>query len=945
MSPSQSRFKWHSTAAFFAAPLLFAAPGWLGGAGFSATAFAATNDPTTAQKHEAEADQLIAKDDLKTAEIELKNAVKADPENGRLRLKLANVEIQNNDIEGAQVELKAAREHGGDESQIIPLLGRTYLVQGKFDQLLDDLPVNNDAPANVRVATLVTRAEAQIQLKHIEDARSSLIAAEQIDPASLQPKLGLARIAFTLGQYDDAIKKADELLRLKPTADAHLIKGEALARKGDAAGAIAQYDEAIKADPNNLGGYIERAQLFIAQGEDAKAQADIKTALNIVPRSVPAQYFEALLMARAKDYAGADTALTKYATAFPAFPRGYYLQAVVKLQLKQYEQAQTAIGSYLAAVPNDVGGERVQAEILLRKGDPAAAAEVLEKVTADAPEDAHALAMLGEAYMQLHRSQQAIDAFDRASKLAPKDATVLRGLALNRLSVGQTAQGTSELEQALQLAPDDSTTGVALALDYIRERKLDEAAKLVDDMRKRDPKDVVAANMSGMVALARGHLADAETAYSAVEKQFPDYLPTKLQLAAIYSAEGQREKARAEYEAVIAKNPVNISALQNLSSMDVADNHLDQAVDLWQKAHRREEDNVPVAIGLIQGYIAKKDFDGGLSIVRDMQIRLPNEPRLFAMRAELELQKGAPAAAIVSLQRLTELQPLDPAARRDLAIAQEKAGDLSAAIATIGEARKIDPSNIGLAAEEIRLLGQRNPDDGVAAAQRLATQMPDQPAAQALEGDYLLSLKRPGESRAAYERAFHAHPSLVLAERIAASDVRDGKQAAAYKTLADWSAAHPKDTPAKYAVANLALEQKDWPTAKTQYEALDKEFPDNPMVLNNLAVIYQREDNVGRAIELAEKAHNSLPQNAAITDTLGWALFNKDKSPVALEYLRQAHDAAPSDLDIQYHLAYALNLSGKKADAADLLKKAVAAGREFDSKKDAQALLDQLSKS
>ena len=592
MSPSQSRFKWHSTAAFFAAPLLFAAPGWLGGAGFSATAFAATNDPTTAQKHEAEADQLIAKDDLKTAEIELKNAVKADPENGRLRLKLANVEIQNNDIEGAQVELKAAREHGGDESQIIPLLGRTYLVQGKFDQLLDDLPVNNDAPANVRVATLVTRAEAQIQLKHIEDARSSLIAAEQIDPASLQPKLGLARIAFTLGQYDDAIKKADELLQLKPTADAHLIKGEALARKGDAAGAIAQYDEAIKADPNNLGGYIERAQLFIAQGEDAKAQADIKTALNIVPRSVPAQYFEALLMARAKDYAGADTALTKYATAFPAFPRGYYLQAVVKLQLKQYEQAQTAIGSYLAAVPNDVGGERVQAEILLRKGDPAAAAEVLEKVTADAPEDAHALAMLGEAYMQLHRSQQAIDAFDRASKLAPKDATVLRGLALNRLSAGQTAQGTSELEQALQLAPDDSTTGVALALDYIRQRQYDKAAKLIADARQARAERPGGGQHDRHGRVGPGQPVPGRNRLSAPSRSSsPTICRRKLQLAAIsIPPRGSRDKARADVRggAWPRIRSTWLGAPEDQQhEIFVQQKQLDQAVDLWLKAHRR----------------------------------------------------------------------------------------------------------------------------------------------------------------------------------------------------------------------------------------------------------------------------------------------------------------------------------------------------------------------
>jgi predicted Zn-dependent protease len=368
-------------------------------------------------------------------------------------------------------------------------------------------------------------------------------------------------------------------------------------------------------------------------------------------------------------------------------------------------------------------------------------------------------------------------------------------------------------------------------------------------------------------------------------------------------------------------------------------------VDMWMKAHRAQTDNVPVAIGLIQAFIVKKDFDAGLGIVRDMQVRLPNEPRLFAMRAELELQKNTPKDAVISLQRLTELQPQDPAGRRDLAIAQERSGDITAAIGTIGEARKLDPNNIGLAAEEVRLLGLRSPDDGIAAAQKLAAQMPDQAAAQALEGDYLVSIKRPAESKAAYQRAFLARPSLVLAQRLVSSDLRDGKPAEGQKILNDWVAAHPDDVAGRFAQANFALGQKDWATAKTRYEALlAKDSPNDPLVLNNLAVIYQRDGNLARALDFAQKAQTAAPQNPAIADTLGWVLVNKDDPVNGLKFLQIARQGAPEDLDVQYHLAYALNVSGKKADATELLKKVIAAGRDFDSKKDAQALLDKLSK-
>jgi putative PEP-CTERM system TPR-repeat lipoprotein len=936
----QFRIRMLASAAIFAVPLVLGGQAAL----WAPSALAATGDPDAAKKYETEADQLIAKDDLKSGEIELKNAVKASPDDGRLRLKLADLEIQMNDIDGAQIELKAARDHGGDESKIVPMLGRTYLVQGKFDQVLQDFPVRDDQPDNVKISTLVLRAEAQIQLKKTEDARSSLIAAEQIDPKATAPKLGLARIAFTLNQYDEALTKADELLKINPTADTHLLKGEILSRKGDRDGAIGEFNEAIKTDPNNLGGFIERAQLYIAGGDDAKAQADVKSALALANRSVPAQYLQALLLARAKDYAGADTILTKFAAAFPNFPRGFYLQAVVKASLKQYEQAESAITSYLGAIPNDIGGEKVLADIQLKKGNAAGAADTLEKITADAPDDAQSLAMLGQAYMQLGRSQQAVDAFDRASKLAPDNASVLRGLALNHLSEGQNTQGTTELEKALSMAPDDEASAQALVVVYVRQKEFDKAKKLIDDMRKRNPNDPVAANMTGMVELAQQHLPEADAAYTAVSKQFPDFVPTKLQLAYIYAAEGKPDQARDTYMGILAKDPGNLAALQNLTTLLTSQHQPDQVIDVWQKAHRAQPDNIPVSVGLIEAYIGKKDYDSGLGLVRDMQVRLPNEPRLFAMRAELELQKNDAKSAVVSLQRLTELQPQDPAARRDLAIAQEKSDDLPGAIASIGEARKVDPNNIGLAAEEVRLLGRRNPDDGIAAAQRLAATLPEQPAAQALEGDYLISIKRPADAKAAYQRAFEAHPSLILVERLSASDIRDGKTAEAGKLLTQWATDHPDDVPAKFAVANFALGQKDWPRAKTLYEALlSKDRASDPLILNNLAVIYQR-DNDPRALEYAQRAHTVAPQNTAITDTLGWIMVQKGDAAGGIKFLQLAAESAPNSPDIQYHYAAALDATGKKSDATDLLKKALGSDKDFDGKKDAQALLDKLSK-
>ena len=704
-----------------------------------------------------------------------------------------------------------------------------------------------------------------------------------------------------------------------------------------------EFTQAIKMDPNNMGGFLDRAQTLIALNQDDKAAADVKVVLANAGRSVPGNYLQALILARKKDYQGADTILTRIAGTFPNFARGYYLQAVVKSALKQYEQAETAVTAYLARVPDDPLGGKVLADTLIHKGNPNGAAEALEKVVAQNPDDFQALTMLGQAYMQARKPAQAVEVYERAEKIKPEDPGVLRGLALNHLAEGQNAEGTSELEKALKLSPDDQPAAETLVAIYIRSKEYAKAKALIEDLRKRKPTEPTPAYMAGQLELAQNHVPEAETSFKATAKQFPDFPPAQLQVAYLAVAQGRPDEAVTIYKDLLAKNPANLQALQNLSVLWESQKKPDDVVDIWKKAQRAQPDGIPYVLGLVQAYVAKKDPESGLSVVRDMQLRQPNEPRLYAMRAELELTKNAPKDAVVSIRKLIEMRPQDAAARRDLAVAQEKAGDLPGALVAIGESRKLDPNNIALAAEEVRLNGVRSPEDGIAAAHKVGDQMPAQPAAQAMEGDFLQSLKRPAEAKAAYEAALQARPSLLLVERLAGAASRDGKSADALKLLADWSSAHPADLAAKLDVAQFYLQQKNYVEAKPRYEALLKERPDNPLLLNDLAWMYSV-DKDPRALDFAKKANAAAPQSAAIADTLGWIMVQQGDVPGGVRYLKQASVGSPEDLDIQYHMAFALDRSGQKAQAADMLKKVVASGKEFESKKDAEALLAKLSK-
>jgi putative PEP-CTERM system TPR-repeat lipoprotein len=898
-------------------------------------------DPARAQKYQAEADGFLAKNDYQAALVALKNARKANPQDSAVRIALARVELGFNDNEGAEIELKAARQNGGDEAKIVPLLGRVYMNQSKFEQALEDFPVRDDGTAEIRAATLVVRANAQIMLGRTDAARVSLLDAENLLPQSSAPKFALARLDFTHNDLDRALSKTNEILKIDDSADAHFLKGEILVGKGDDPGALTELDAAIKLNPNLSGALIERAQLLIGRSEDAKADADIKAALALAPQSLAAHYFQADLLVRAKDFTGADAILTKYAAGFPGFVRGYYLQAVVKATLGQYEQAQTAIDAYVAASPKDMAGQKIKADILMRKGDYAGAAQILETTTNQNPKDADAFTMLGQAYMPI-MVYRSVDAFRKALELDPNNTAATRGLALDYLAENRTDLSAAEMEKSVRAAPDDARAAESLALVYIGQKHYADAGKIITDLAKKRPDDPAPVYMSGLIERDQLHNSEARAIFAGVEKKFPDFVPVKLQLAQLDVADGDTDRAREIYSGILAKDPKNLIALQGLSEILMQQKQTPQVLDLWKKSYNAQPGDISIETGLIHAYIAANDIEGGLAALRDIQLRQPKEPQLFEMRAELEVRKKDYKSAVVSLRSMNEVLPNNAIAMRSLAVTQEKAGDVPGALASIAAARKLDPLNVTLATDEVRLLGLSDPENGIAAARKFAALAPDDPAAQAVEGDYLATLNRPMDAVAAYRQAYSAHPSLLLAERLAHSALLSGNPAEGEKTLTAWSVAHPDDMPARFSLASFLQSEKNFAGAKAQYEMLLKQLPDSPLVLNNLAVIYQH-DNDQRALEFARKAADAAPGNPQIADTLGWILAQKNDA-AALNLLQRAHELAPGNLDTQYHLAFALSQSGKKEDAAALLKSALSSGVGFDNKSNAQNLLNQLSK-
>ena len=129
--------------------------------------------------------------------------------------------------------------------------------------------------------------------------------------------------------------------------------------------------------------------------------------------------------------------------------------------------------------------------------------------------------------------------------------------------------------------------------------------------------------------------------------------------------------------------------------------------------------------------------------------------------------------------------------------------------------------------------------------------------------------------------------------------------------------------------------------AIAQYQEIQRQTPNSALVLNNLANLYQREQD-NRALTTAEQALKLAPDNPAIQDTLGWILVEQGQAPRGLELLRKAVAKPPKVASIRYHYAVALARTGDNIQARKVLEDVLRHEPKFPEAEAAKILLKNL---
>jgi tetratricopeptide (TPR) repeat protein len=222
------------------------------------------------------------------------------------------------------------------------------------------------------------------------------------------------------GDVDRAIANYDQAIKLDPNyAEAYNNRGNAYSHKGDNLRAIADYDQAIKLDPKDALTYSNRGKWYRDKGDSDRAIADFDQAIKLDPKFDNAYYNRALAYHDKRDYHGA---IADYSAA---------LQINSKHALAWNNRCvdRTIIGQLQAALADCNEALKIK------------------------PNDADHLDSRAVTYLKLGQLDNSIADYDAALRIDPKLAMSLYGRGLAK-QFSKIEGSDLDIEAAKKIDPD-----------------------------------------------------------------------------------------------------------------------------------------------------------------------------------------------------------------------------------------------------------------------------------------------------------------------------------------------------------------------------------------------------------------------------------------------------------------------------------------------------------
>lgn len=884
------------------------------------------------------------KGDLRATQIELKNALKADPNNVDARLFLADIYLAGSNGLAAQPEIEAARSAGANINETRLEMGTAFVMQRLWERALTELSLD-DIPEDEKNDARRQRIRAHAGKKDYEAARTEANAAIAAAPNDVSILVELARIDTRERKVESAIATIDKALEIEPNSvDALLVKGDLTRTTVGLEDALPFFTEAANLDPENLTARIERAATLVDLRREEEAEEDLAKVYSKVPEYPLAHYLTAVTLARKGNYEEAQELMNRTRGTLEGYLPALQFEGVVAYELGNYTVAVDKMERVLLAIPNSIVARRILGATYLRQKKSNEAYEMLEPLIQAGAKDAALLTLIGTAEAQRGNFDEAMTYFENAVAVAPDRTSLRTQLAMSRIALGDSGRATEELETVLDVEPDSLNALVMLSLIDLREGRFKESLATSSKLVETYPDLSLGYNLLGASHLGLNDSDRAREYFELALSKDPEYHEARRNLAQLYRVEGKFEEARRQYLRILEQDRASAKTMLQLAALSRTEGNVEESIEWLRKAVEAQPSALPPRLELVSAYLVLGDNSRALTEALAADRDFQDNPVTVQLLAKTYAVNGDYDNAVINFDRWANLDPSSVDARRLKGRTYWRRGDPSSARNAFKDALAVRGDHRALLLDMINLeKSVGNTDRALDYANEMRTKYPGISLADVAAADIYMGSKNYTKAISSYKSAWAIQPSKKIAVSLNQAYRLTNDQAKAVDILEQWLQRDPSDIETRLTIANTYMLSADYPPALKIFEDILAIDGNNAAVLNNVAWIYQQQGD-DRMVEIAERAYDLDRDSPMIADTLGWILVDeKVNVRRGVDLLETAARRMPENKDVRYHLAYGYFLNGDNNEAKRELEDILSAGQSFGSIKEARNLLQQLN--
>ena len=627
-------------------------------------------------------------------------------------------------------------------------LARALEKNDKFLETIESLQKTvNLKPANLQAQSKLGNYFLLFNPPQVSEAEKVLATILKQDKKNIEGHILKASILTAQGKSEDEVVRVlrKAISFNKKRSESYLALSRYYMRIKNEEKAESAIQESIEANPKRSLGYIEYGRFYTFQNKIDEAEEQFQKAEKAEPDNIEAG------LAIASFYATND----KYEKAENKY------QSLVKVQKNSPEslmdlgefyvladREKDAIDTFQQILKDNADYARARyalTEIHLSKRDFAKADKEIENLLAVNDQDAKALLLRARRYLADNKAEEAIKDLESVLKKQPSLRDALYYMATARLSIGQISQAKAfigDLEKyhpnfrkalllKIQAAFASGETETAL-----REANLlvfrAERAYVADAYRAQEIQTLRINGMTsrGIAYLQLGKVKEALADLTKVAEMSPSSAGAKVNLARVYRATGDLDKAKEIYEAALENEKDNFDALSGLTAILNRKGNQDESRSLiagavkdagndkglkaalhflragtfnsegdakkaeaeYKKAIELDKNYLPAYSAYASLLISRNETDAALKQYQQVVSKRPSAS-VYTLIGMLEDGRGKLGAAEKHYRKALEINPDTPIAANNLAwlIADTGKGNLDEAMRLAQDVTKMNP--------------------------------------------------------------------------------------------------------------------------------------------------------------------------------------------------------------------------------------------------------------